>query len=92
MRLPRPDVFPMRGRVEGMRPWLADIANSLIDDFAGKHRVDMTPWVVRIVVRRRPASADLVEVDVGALHAGGGELTIDLQPRRHGNCHRRLSR
>jgi cytochrome P450 len=29
------------GRVEGMRPWLAETTNHLIDDFAGKHRVDL---------------------------------------------------
>ncbi|NJC68319.1 cytochrome P450 [Planosporangium thailandense] len=29
------------GRVEGMRTWLAEVANELIDDFAGKNRVDL---------------------------------------------------
>ncbi|WP_432969371.1 cytochrome P450 [Dactylosporangium sp. CA-233914] len=29
------------GRIEDMRPWLTDIANGLIDDFAGKSRVDI---------------------------------------------------
>jgi cytochrome P450 len=29
------------GRVEGMRPWLAEVANGLIDNVAGKHRVDL---------------------------------------------------
>src|SRR5258708_22704125 len=26
------------GRVEGMRPWLAEVTNGLIDNFAGTHR------------------------------------------------------
>jgi cytochrome P450 len=29
------------GRIEGMRPWLAEIANGLIDKFTGKDRVDI---------------------------------------------------
>lgn len=29
------------GRIEGMRPWLAEIANGLIDKFTGKNRVDI---------------------------------------------------
>jgi cytochrome P450 len=29
------------GRIEGMRPWLAEITSGLIDNFAGKNRVDM---------------------------------------------------
>ena len=29
------------GRIEGMRPWLTDLATGLIDSFAGKHRVDI---------------------------------------------------
>jgi cytochrome P450 len=29
------------GRVEGMRPWLAEVTNGLIDNFAGRHRVDL---------------------------------------------------
>ncbi len=29
------------GRVEGMRPWLAEVATGLIDNVAGKHRVDL---------------------------------------------------
>jgi cytochrome P450 len=29
------------GRIEGMRPWLAEIAGGLIDNFAGKNEVDL---------------------------------------------------
>ncbi len=29
------------GRIEGMRPWLTEIATGLIDSFAGKHRIDI---------------------------------------------------
>jgi cytochrome P450 len=29
------------GRIDGMRPWLAEIASGLIDKFAGKNRVDI---------------------------------------------------
>jgi cytochrome P450 len=29
------------GRIDGMRPWLTEIATGLIDTFAGKHRVDI---------------------------------------------------
>src|SRR5215469_7034937 len=29
------------GRIEGMRPWLAEIADGLIDNFTGKNRVDI---------------------------------------------------
>jgi cytochrome P450 len=29
------------GRIEGMRPWLNEISTGLIDDFAGKNRVDI---------------------------------------------------
>ncbi|HYZ54475.1 MAG TPA: cytochrome P450 [Streptosporangiaceae bacterium] len=29
------------GRIEDMRPWLAEIANGLIDNFAGKNRIDI---------------------------------------------------
>jgi cytochrome P450 len=29
------------GRIDGMRPWLAEIATGLIDKFAGKNRVDI---------------------------------------------------
>jgi cytochrome P450 len=29
------------GRIEGMRPWLAEVTNDLIDNLAGKHRVDL---------------------------------------------------
>jgi cytochrome P450 len=29
------------GRIDSMRPWLAEITNGLIDNFAGKHRVDI---------------------------------------------------
>jgi cytochrome P450 len=29
------------GRVEAMRPWLAEVTSGLIDDFAGAHRVDL---------------------------------------------------
>lgn len=29
------------GRVDGMRPWLTEIATNLIDNFAGKNRVDL---------------------------------------------------
>jgi cytochrome P450 len=29
------------GRIDGMRPWLAEITTSLIDKFAGKNRVDI---------------------------------------------------
>src|SRR5262245_56182637 len=29
------------GRVEGMRPWLTELTNSLIDKLAGKQRVDL---------------------------------------------------
>jgi cytochrome P450 len=29
------------GRIEGTRPWLAEITNGLIDNFAGKNRVDI---------------------------------------------------
>ncbi|WP_020578442.1 cytochrome P450 [Actinopolymorpha alba] len=29
------------GRVEGMRSWLAEVTHGLIDNFAGKHRVDI---------------------------------------------------
>jgi cytochrome P450 len=29
------------GRIEGMRPWLTEIATGLIDNFAGKNRVDI---------------------------------------------------
>jgi cytochrome P450 len=29
------------GRIEGMRPWLAEVANGLIDNLAGKNRVDI---------------------------------------------------
>src|SRR5215472_11857264 len=29
------------GRIEGMRPWLAETANGLIDKFTGKNRVDI---------------------------------------------------
>jgi cytochrome P450 len=29
------------GRIEGMRPWLAEIANGLIDNLTGKNRVDI---------------------------------------------------
>jgi cytochrome P450 len=29
------------GRIEGMRPWLAELAHSLIDGFAGHNRVDI---------------------------------------------------
>ncbi|WP_345131625.1 cytochrome P450 [Dactylosporangium darangshiense] len=28
-------------RIEGMRPWLVDVTDRLIDDLAGKHRVDL---------------------------------------------------
>ncbi|MEV4517159.1 cytochrome P450 [Dactylosporangium sp. NPDC049525] len=29
------------GRIEGMRPWLTEITNDLIDKLAGRHRVDL---------------------------------------------------
>jgi cytochrome P450 len=29
------------GRIEGMHPWLTEITNDLIDNFTGKHRVDI---------------------------------------------------
>jgi cytochrome P450 len=29
------------GRIEGMHPWLAEVTNGLIDNFAGRHRVDV---------------------------------------------------
>ena len=29
------------GRIDGMRPWLAEVASGLIDKFADKHRVDI---------------------------------------------------
>jgi cytochrome P450 len=29
------------GRIEGMRPWLGEVANGLIDNLAGRHRVDL---------------------------------------------------
>jgi cytochrome P450 len=29
------------GRIDGMRPWLAELASGLIDNFAGKNRVDI---------------------------------------------------
>jgi cytochrome P450 len=29
------------GRIEGMRSWLAEVSNDLIDNLAGKHRIDL---------------------------------------------------
>jgi len=29
------------GRIEGMRPWLAEVTNALIANFAGKYRIDI---------------------------------------------------
>ncbi|WP_190813293.1 cytochrome P450 [Saccharopolyspora pogona] len=34
-----------RARIDGMRPWLAEVATGLIDDFAGGNRVDVVDGV-----------------------------------------------